>query len=262
MNIYYFNSQIISGDHFDVENPYLKKICGSPYLVTEAISGAITGKTNVVEHSETGFCVRFEQELSEQEEELLNQAVSGYKNYQISYLENIHNNWSGQYTDYKQARQAIVDYVSETGFNNLSQLDKEIVCRWFATEPENIASIYNYIERTRWGKFYHENSVASRDLRFDYVCPLVCNAIDKQQQNQICSIMRSFYDSYVKFGQEGTVEGDDEGIFDYILGRSGTSYAQSGSGLANRIDSPSGDLNMTWPQLADNLMKVLKSGIY
>ena len=63
--------------------------------------------------------------------------------------------------------------------------------------------------------------------------------------------------SYINFGVEGTTEGDNEGIFDYIQSVSGSSYENTGFATKGYI--PEG---MTLQQLEDKLLNILKNGIY
>lgn len=68
---------------------------------------------------------------------------------------------------------------------------------------------------------------------------------------------QTFY-KYIQFGLEGTVEGDPESLFDYILGRAGTSF--DGIGLRQKPWTPINGLTME--QLTDLLITILKDGEY
>jgi hypothetical protein len=66
------------------------------------------------------------------------------------------------------------------------------------------------------------------------------------------------YHKYLLFGREGTVEGDPEGLFDYIDSRVGTSYENTG--LKNKSISPSGFATVS--DFADYLLDIIKYGKY
>jgi len=67
----------------------------------------------------------------------------------------------------------------------------------------------------------------------------------------------TFY-KYIQFAIEGLLEGDPEGIFDYILGRVGSTWA--GAGLVNKPWTPINNLTMV--QVCDLIMAIIRDGDY
>ena len=64
-------------------------------------------------------------------------------------------------------------------------------------------------------------------------------------------------DAYVNFGVEGSLEGDDVGLFDYLESRVGTPFENTG--LLSKGYNVEG---MTINEFSERLMDVLKNGNY
>jgi hypothetical protein len=64
--------------------------------------------------------------------------------------------------------------------------------------------------------------------------------------------------TYINLGTEGTVEGDNEGLFDYILSRKNTTWENTG--LSKQAYSPKGMADCQ--ELSNRLIDILKNGNY
>jgi hypothetical protein len=86
------------------------------------------------------------------------------------------------------------------------------------------------------------------------------NRLTKAQSQEIVNDLndsKMLAARYMQFGIEGTIEGDVEGLFDYIESRAGTSYATTG--FSSKAFIPIGYANMT--AFAVRIMEILKLGI-
>lgn len=178
---------------------------------------------------------------------------------------NIDTDWRVNFTDYKQARAqmfvVMVARIQEVGsFYNLSMIERRIASAWFIVGDAERDSVHSFDEQMINANTYNAHSVESRDARLTAAMMQVYNRLSHDQVNAVVTSMdfgRTSY-NYVRRGCEGTVEGNDEGLFDYILGRENTSWALNG--LCHQNYTPKGMANCQ--ELADKLIDILKNGNY
>lgn len=176
-------------------------------------------------------------------------------------LEIIDETWKDLYTDYKAARVAIYYLVvSKGGFDNLTSIEKEIAARWFVVGSDKQAQVFSLPEIIALGKIYNNSSGIARKARLEAMMIELWNRLSQNQVNDIISAMNFSKVSvnYIELGQEGTLEGNPEGLFDYVEARSGTSWENTGLRVQNY--TPLGMSNCA--ELADRVMDILVNGNY
>lgn len=177
----------------------------------------------------------------------------------LSPIQVINRDWQHAYSDYKAARVAMYTVMAMAGgFSELSADDKRIVSAWFIVGTDERDSTCSFEDQVADGKLFKRRSVAARTARLDEALLQVYNRLAHDEVNSILGDPNviQMMDAYVKYGTEGTVEGDIEGLIDYILARDDTSF--SVNGFAKKAFIPRGMQNMQ--ELADNLYTILVNG--
>lgn len=163
--------------------------------------------------------------------------------------------------DYKFIRARIAELFLIAGWSNLSTEQKEICCRYFVVPKTNQDEIFGVSDQVANGVLFNKNAVASRAARINSASSEIRNRLQKSEAVEIMNeIFTSelLYDKYINFGNEGTLEGDGEGLFDYVESRVGTSYENAG--LVNKNFTPNGYADMS--AFSVHLMDILKNGNY
>lgn len=178
----------------------------------------------------------------------------------------MYNHQNGVYftRDYKFIRNEIIILAYTTGWVNLSTAEKELVASIFAVGKTERDEIYTIEEQIQLGMEHHHNSTRARNSRLELVRLNIFNRIGKTDQDDISEESQDLLIHYIEEGREGTVEGDVEGLFDYIDGdsRTGTTWdgTGAGTGLRNKTYTIEGYTNCS--DFADYILEVLKNGIY
>jgi hypothetical protein len=240
------------------DNPLRKDADKQFITLSGDIHSFISYKDFTLTNSDSGVYIDFDNNsLCPSEEDILSQAINFHINYTPSIIEVIHNNWLTMYTDYKQARANLGYIVTVSGFDNLSTIEKQIATQWFVLPVEQRNQVYDFNQQLRYGIIYHESSMAARDYRLKAVALEVYNRLSKSQVMQIVSDMEDLPTMYVRFGKEGTLEGDGVGFFDFMLSRPGTPYETTGLSVRDYVP-----VGATMDEMINNCMNILKSGIY
>ena len=171
--------------------------------------------------------------------------------------------------DYKYIRKEILILAAVIGWSNLSDEEKDKAAEIFAVGLTERNERFTTDEQIINGVNHHKNSMESRSARLTFAQIEIFNRLARQDADIITDEISNFnsFDLahlYVERGREGTIEGDPEGLFDYIEGsnRTGTSWTDP---LVNR-----GFRDKTFPVLgysncsdfADRLLEILKDGTY
>lgn len=166
--------------------------------------------------------------------------------------------------DYKYIRNEIMILANTIGWANLSTEEKTIVANLFAVEKVKRDEIYNTNQQVNLGLLHHKNSIEARATRLAIVQMNLFNRLDKADWEEVAIDTVNLLDSYVNHGREGTVEGDLEGLFDYVDGsaRTGTSWDGSGSGVGFRDKAYSVEGYGNCSLFADYILDILKNGNY
>lgn len=173
----------------------------------------------------------------------------------------IDRNWSSLYPDYKAARtQLYIAMMTKGGFSNLLLEEKVIASKWFIVGRVERNSVHTVQEQIKNGLIYHENSVEARKHRFNACITEVYNRLDDDQIKAVMIAMdfsKTVY-AYIDLGLEGTLEGNPEGLFDYINARANTQFEMTGLKVQNY--TPVGYANCS--ELANRIMDILANGNY
>ena len=158
--------------------------------------------------------------------------------------------------DYKQFRSGMYALVIEKGgFSYLTVDEKDMACRHFIVLRADRDTLYTLEDQIDQGVVFHGLSVECRHERRKRAEAEIYGRLSSADQMSVMNDTAMLLENYVKFGVEGTLEGDVEGLFDYIESRVGTSFAATG--LLNKgyiIDG------MTLADLSARLMNILKNG--
>lgn len=256
MDTYLYSAEIVNGKYTINPSNRLDEN-GKQIFLENDISSRFPSSGFSVDYSETGIAINFDNILSSEEQVILNSVVNDHKNFTISKLNDIHQNWKSKYTDYKSARADMGYQVAVSGWSNMTSIEKKIASQWFVVGAAQRNEVYTIEEQSLHGKTFNANSIVARQKRYQAAVSEVYNRLQKSEINVIISEIPTMSFSYINYGREGTTEGDGEGFFDYLYGRSGSCYA--GSGFINKPYAPSG---LSMSGLTDKIMKVFKSGIY
>lgn len=180
-------------------------------------------------------------------------------------LVNIDGNWKTSFVDYKQARLQmyveLVARITEVGsFSNLSLAERQIASRWFIVGDNERDSVHSFDEQVVNGSIYNAESIKAREARMTACMMQVYNRLTHDQVNEVCMAMnfdKTTY-NYIKRGCEGTLEGNDEGLFDYIMARVGTTWELTGLRIQAYIPKGMADC----AELAAKLIDILRNGNY
>lgn len=168
--------------------------------------------------------------------------------------------------DYKYYRNQILILANFViGWSNLSQREKEISASIFAVGDTERLEVYTVEEQINQGVIHHHRSVKSRTDRLERVQIEIFNRIDKAYWFEIATDLEGIKLHYLQEGREGTLEGDPEGLFDYIDGsnRPGTSWDGNTTGkvgVRDKAFSVVGFNNCS--DFADYTLDILKNGNY
>lgn len=129
--------------------------------------------------------------------------------------------------DYKQLRSELIDYVVlHSGILPTDELQEASM--HFCLPKEVRDMFYTIDEQIEFGLEFHKNSTNARQLRANKVMVELYNHIDLADAFEVGQSVLSATNQYVTYGLEGTLVGDPEGISDYFLCTSGTSYESTG----------------------------------
>ena len=239
--------------------------------LAKEVETALPNKQFVVRIVGTSVVFTFNSELTTEEETTLANTYNSYNSYTETTFISIAKNWKENYVDYKKARAALgTELTIRGGFSNLSTLEKKIASRWFLCVKSDRDTVHTFDEQVTNGYFWHINARISRNNRLDVAIIEVYNRLDSADADNVIDDLweiflkingkqytRSLAMNYINFGREGTVEGNPEGLFDYILARVGTSFELTG--LKAKAITP---IHGTLDELCDKIIDILKNGNY
>lgn len=190
----------------------------------------------------------------------------------VSSIENWDSLWPVIGRDYKVARTEIFSLAwakmlgDPANWDNLTDAEKEISARWFVVPKELRDTVFSTSEQIPLSELFDANSIEARRIRYtkakyeiyNRLTLAQANTIIQETENSISAATPNLREMYVTYGREGVVEGDPEGLFDYVRSQAGTSFASSGLGDHDYV--PVGYADM--PSLAAAIFNILKYGIY
>lgn len=185
------------------------------------------------------------------------QDISSIENWATYGRNGAHN---GKPIDYKFIRKEIYILVLTKVFTNCTTAEQEIAAQWFVVDHLDRDTIYTTPQQIAYGGVHHANSVEAREGRVGYVMMELYNRLTTADVNTVMTDVSNddLLHLYITNGREGTLQGDPEGLFDYMAAVSGTSY--SGTGFAAKAITPLD--GVTLAALTDQICTVLKDGIY
>lgn len=159
--------------------------------------------------------------------------------------------------DYKQLRSSLIDEIISNGFESLTLSEQFAAVQNFCLPKEVRDMFYTTDEQIVYGLDFHQNSTKAREVRANKVMVEMYNHLNLQDAFIIGQVVRDKVDEYIRYGLEGTPEGDVEGIFDFFLATSGTSYETTGLPTMTGVVPIT---NITISGLSDVCYKILKYG--
>lgn len=170
--------------------------------------------------------------------------------------------------DYKYWRDEIKRIVKEAGngdvdagFDTLSTTEKEICCKHNIGSKSKQKEVYSLSTLIKLGQKYRENVQSARQLRIGIGTNEVWNRLTESEAETVLNDVEAgnLWQDFAVFGREGTNEGDTtEGLADYIYGRTGTTWENSG--LKDYSFNPDGLADMQ--ALADLVYDITINGNY
>lgn len=187
---------------------------------------------------------------------------SGYQD--ISSIMNWWNFGTACNKDYKVIRDEIIVLAATIGWSNLTSEEKSKTAEIFAVGQTERDEIYTLDEQINLGMNHHIRSMESRKMRAMIVQMHLFNRLSKADWEEVANDTEPLLPYYLEQGREGTVEGDSEGLFDYVDGDSRSSHTWDGTGsevgFRNKTYTVSGYSNCS--DFADVLLDILKYGKY
>lgn len=168
----------------------------------------------------------------------------------------------GQFSDFKQAREAMKSKAIDIGYDNLLIEQIELLSKWFAVPSSISLQYFDITQISKFSEFFDENSKAARIKRRDCVIRFMRNVIPVEQLFPIIGKIQTLLDNYVVYGVEGStvanINGvyDPTGIYDYI---NSTSVFEE-SGLIEESLTP--QFGYTIEEVRDIIMDVFENGNY
>lgn len=181
---------------------------------------------------------------------------TGYQG--ISSIENWDKFGSSTGRDYKYLRVQIYILVATTGWANLTLDEKEIAARWFVVAQSQREEVYSLADQITLGKIHHKNSIEARTNRHTCALMELFNRLEKSDAQALLIRLESLnlLRLYVEYGIEGTIEGDVEGVMDYLHSRTGTSFDADGF-LEESFTPTAGTL----ADIKDSLVDIITNGL-
>jgi hypothetical protein len=157
--------------------------------------------------------------------------------------------------DYKKHRKELIERIVASG-NQMNMSELYYAAAHFCLPKENRDMFFSLEEQIELGKEFHRRSTESRFLRWTNSLVNLYNYISLEDSFIIGREVEILAFRYLNYGVEGTPEGDEEGLFDYVMSISGTSYENSGLSKKTMDILVSG---VTMQDVAAILMKKLRA---
>ena len=140
---------------------------------------------------------------------------------EVTTLSNLQILMNGLQLDARAFRSGLMRLEENAGdFNALGPDEKEQLAQRFATAFTNIATeVPNFWDRVENAyNAFHPLMVESRKKRFKWCSALIYNSVTPTQAGVIIGKMvtNNLWLLYTEFGVEGTSEGDNTGLYDYV----------------------------------------------
>ena len=160
--------------------------------------------------------------------------------------------------DYKAIRQEIKELAASIVWANLTTSEKVIAGAYFVVAKTDRDDVYTTEQQVGLGMLFHRDSIEARQVRWSWVVIEAFNRLPKAETDIILNDVSgaNLSDLYMYGGREGTLEGDEEGLFDYIDARVGTTWETTGA--AAQTLTPIG---MTQADFIAHCMDILKNGV-
>ena len=189
---------------------------------------------------------------------------------EITGIVNLYNLGNSAGVDYKYLRNEIKNAVYTkagadlSSWNTLSDSEKKVAAKLFLVPKEQRDDVYTLDEQIQLGIIFHRSSVNCRNNRYMRGVSEIYNRLESSAISEIIDEVEkprensgSLRNTYVYTGREGTIEGDVEGFFDWILGRLTTSF--EGIGLKDKNFPVAGLI--TCEALSTKIIDIIKHGI-
>lgn len=163
--------------------------------------------------------------------------------------------WANCGKDYRLQRHLLKQYVGENYFS-MSDEELEQAASHFCAPLTDINRFFSSAEQVRLGKDFHRRATECRRDRLGGVVALLFNHLEYMEAGEIVQDLNDYIWKYVELGVEGTTEQDPEGVFDYFVSSSGTSFENNG--FLEKLFVPRHGI--TLQELSNAVMIVLQSG--
>jgi hypothetical protein len=162
-----------------------------------------------------------------------------------------------QFKDYKFVRKQIQILAYMTGFDNLKDPQKIIAAEWFAVVKEDRDKVLTLEEQIIAGINFNDMSITSRTERLNKTMAEIYSRLSWSDANEVINDVETYKTkaTYISYGREGTIKGDPEGMYDYIMSTVGTTW--EGIGFISKGFTVEG---MTMTELADKFLSILENG--
>ena len=165
-----------------------------------------------------------------------------------------------QLKDYKYVRKELQRIGATYGFDNFRILEQKTLSRWFAVSKEDRNKVLTLEEQIDAGFIFNLNSIKARSIRFGKAVSEIYNRLTWEEANEIINDVENYQlkDTYINYGREGLINGDTEGLFDYIMSSENTTWETIG--LSKKGYDTEGLDSMQ--ELSEKIMIILNDGNY
>lgn len=190
---------------------------------------------------------------------------SAPQNYEdITTIRRVFEHWTQTGRDFWVAKEVAKEYFDTFGqtdterFAALDTDEQDAACNFNLGPHQDMIDFLTIDIYTQRRHIFNEKMLESRKIRSIHALTEIDVRLPDDRGEFIEDIISSnLYFRYLELGIQGTVEGDAEGLFDYILARAGTSYSASGLKL-----KPWSPIETDMVLLSNKMMSILKFGIY
>lgn len=165
------------------------------------------------------------------------------------------------YSDWKQARKAMQAAYAGLDWDSINKNEKITVVSWFVEQDmSRVLSVVDIESYSNYAKDFDAKSTFSREKRYGACRMFLFQNFGNSASLRLLSEIQPLITNYIG-GLESKSIDNIEGLFDFILSNSGTSF--EGNGLAQKSYLPNtSNFGLSKIQIAQKLIDILENGNY
>jgi hypothetical protein len=159
---------------------------------------------------------------------------------------------------YRTQRRRLIAYVQQN-YTTMTSNELKEASEHFCTTHEVRDQFFTMDEQVDLGNIFNQRAIQDRQVRADKGISVLMNYLTYLESVTVINDLSKdeLIDNYIKYGIEGTSEGDPEGLFDYFESTEGTAFEDNGFLEKTFIPRDS----LTIAQLSAKIMDILRIAI-